>query len=500
MREFLSDKNFIESKILLVAKFILIVSLLIFFLPLIILPFFNHPSTDDFFCGYNLNEKGFIAYQLFIYKNWGGRFAATFAGSLFAYHNFLYTHYYLHSLLLLSLNFVSTFFLVNTLHKFILKANNTLSKKILISAIFLALEICSLPECSTFIFWFSSAITYQLPIVLIQLEISLFILYLNSNNNFLRSICFVVLPLLVFITIGFNELFIVVQLLLFAIAFYFTTRKKRSTVFVILIALAFIAGSALLLFSPGNRVRLNDVVPKNFYIGIISVAYHSFETLWSICRTPFIWFAVFAIFVYADGAKAQWQTNIYVQKWSNKKWIPAITLLVFLVAAVSLPVTALKGGLIPDRYINAVSYFIVLLLTICFFIAGITSNQKIFAFPIVRKKIIFYLLFSAGLLFNNYIIDAYKSVIIAPVYNSILSERESTLKHASQQNKVAVVSDYDAAVSALLQTKYKTSTVTFQQLIQQKPPLLFFEDDLANDHSIDILKKYYRLDSIVVKK
>ncbi|MEP6684973.1 MAG: DUF6056 family protein, partial [Parafilimonas sp.] len=475
MREFFTDKNFIESKILVGAKFTLIVSLLIFFLPLIILPFFNHPCTDDFFCGYQLNSNGFIAYQSFIYKNWGGRFSATFAGSLFAYHNFLYNHYYLHSLLLLAFNFISIFFLVNTLHKFILKENNTLSKRLLVSILFLALEICSIPQCSTFIFWFSSAITYQLPIILIQIEISLFILFLNTNNKLLSSICFVALPLLVFITIGFNEFFIVVQLLLFLIAFFCTLQKKRSTFFVILIALAFIAGSAFLIFSPGNQVRLNDVVPKNFYIGIVSVAYHSFETLWSICRTPFVWFSVFAIFIYADQTKAQWQNNFYIRKISSKKWLPSVVLLIFLVVAVSLPVTALKGGLIPDRYVNAVSYFIVLLLIACFFIGGITSNSKVFSLQIVRKKILLYLLFSAGLLFNNYIIDAYKSIIIAPVYHTILSERESILKHASQQNKVAVVKDYNTALSGLLQTKYKTSTATFQQLIQQKPPLIFFE-------------------------
>ncbi|MEP6466713.1 MAG: hypothetical protein ABJB05_10430 [Parafilimonas sp.] len=500
MREFFSDKNFIESKILILAKIILVASLFIFFLPLVILPFFNHPFTDDFFCGYQLNNKGFIPYQLFIYKNWGGRFAATFTGSLFAYHNFLYSHYYLHSLLLLTLNFISIFSLVSALYKFILKEQSKLSKIVLISFLFLALEICSLPEVSTFLFWFSSAITYQLPIILIQFEIALFIVLFNSNSKSVKNICCILLPLLVFISTGFNELFIVVQLLLFAIALYFKLYKKCSGIFIILMLLAFLVSSSLIVFSPGNQVRLNDVVPKNFYIGIVSAAYHSFETLWSICKTPLIWVTAFAVFVYANQKNKQWNNNMYVQKLRTKKWFPAVVLIIFLIVAVSLPVAALKGGIIPDRYVNAVAYCIVILLIVCFFIGGITSDTNVFSLAFLRKKIVLYLLFSAAILFNNYIIDAYKSIIIAPVYNNILSEREAVLQQASEHNKIAAVKDYNTALTELLQSKYKTGTATFQQLIQQKPPLLFFEDDLTNDHSKDVLKKYYRLDSIVVEK
>jgi hypothetical protein len=36
-------------------------------------------------------------------------------------------------------------------------------------------------------------------------------------------------------------------------------------------------------------------------------------------------------------------------------------------------------------------------------------------------------------------------------------------------------------------------------VIQQKPPLLFFEDDLETSLSTEVLKNYYRLDSIIVE-
>ena len=121
MREFLTDKDYIIAKLLLVAKIILALAFIVFFAPLFILPFFNHPCADDYICGYHLTTKGFWEYQSFIYNNWGGRFAATFIGALFAKNNWLYEHYYFHSLLLIVLNIASVFFTFSVINKYILK-------------------------------------------------------------------------------------------------------------------------------------------------------------------------------------------------------------------------------------------------------------------------------------------------------------------------------------------------------------------------------------------
>lgn len=500
MREFFSDKKFIESKVNILSKTILVIILIFFFLPLIVLPFFNHPSTDDYFCGYQLHNKNFWQYQIFIYKNWGGRFAATFAGSLFAYHDFLYSHYYLHSLLFLLLNFCSLFFLTDLLSKHFLKTDYGFGKKILMSMVFLAFEICCLPQAATFIFWFSSAVTYQLPIILIQIEIALFILYSFSLNKSVQIICLWLLPALIFIIIGFNELFIIVQLLLFALSFYFKTYKKYAGTLKVLSIVAFFISSALVIFSPGNRIRMHDLVSKKIYIGIASVCYHSFETLWSVCKNPLFWFIGLAIFFHACFKKQSWKNNDYLKKIVKNQWIFIVIIFGYLIASVTLPVVSLKGGVVPDRYLNAVAYLMIFLLLFYFFIAGIASNLKIEQSSQFKNHSLLYLFLSFGLIFNSYIFNAYKSIIIAPTYSNILTEREHLLKHAAQTNKIATVDDYNKAVSKLIQTKYQSGTTTFQQIIQQQPPLLFFKDDLADSYTIDVLKNYYRLDSIIVKK
>ncbi len=500
MREVFSDKNFRRSKILIFAKGLLIFSLLVFFLPLIILPFFNHAVTDDYFCGYNLNDKGFWHYQSFIYAQWGGRFAATFTGALFAGNNFLYSHYYLHTLSLLLLNFLSLYFLTSAVSKYILKQSLSAGQKIIYSLLILALEICSVPQASTFLFWFSSAITYHLPLILIQTQIALCIMLYKKDDNASAIFLMIILPLLVFITIGFNELFIVVQFFFIAIMFCIKVNKKLPVLFWVAIIIAFVLSTFLLIVSPGNQQRMHGIDPKSIATGLTAILYHCSETLWYIFKNPLFWITGISVFILGNKMEIDVHIKSFVTNSIYIKWLLPVFCIIFLVASVSVPVLALKGGIIPDRYLNPLACFLIMLFLLCFFIAGANNILKIPAYNIVTGKILLCILFSIGLLSNGYIADAYKSVVIAPVYDHILTEREESLKKASADNKKALVKDYDASIQELLQTKYYNSSVTLQQLISEKPPLLFIEDDLASEHSIDILKRYYHLDSLDVSK
>ena len=500
MREIFSDKNFIASKILLLAKFFLIISLIVFFLPLVILPFFNHACTDDYFGGYYLNKEGFINYQEFVYNQWAGRFAATFVGSLFINHGFLYEHYYLHSLLLLALNFLSLFFLVNTIDKYILKEKWSFLKKNLFTLIFLALEICCIPQVVTFIFWFSSSLSYHPPVILIQIEIALFIILLNSNNKAGKIISGIFLPFLVFLINGFNELYVIIQFFLVWGIYWMGLGKKVSRFFTIAIILFYVTSAAIVFFAPGDKVRMEGIVPKGIVVGTIAVLYQGAQTLWSVFKNPFTWFMFAMAFEYGKKKKENLSNNIYIKKLLKPLWFMPLAIILFLIVSIGLPVAALKGGLIPERYLNGVSYFVLLLLVIYFFMLGVHSTSTIFAFPILNKKFVFTMLFIVGLLCNTYITDAYKSLVIAPAYNTIILEREATLKDAASRNKMAEVEDYDLSLQKHLQTDYSSSTKTLQQYIQQKPPLLFFEDDLSTEYSINVLKNYYGLDSIIVRK
>ena len=500
MREIFTDKNFIETKKILAVKIILIIALFVFFIPLFILPFFNHACTDDYICGYDLRQKDFLDYQVYIYNEKGGRFAATFIGSLFAKNNYLYDHYYLHSLLLLLVNFLSAWFLLSVLNKYVLKNDFIKRNVLLFSFIYIALNICCLPEPSTFLSWFSSAITYQTPVILVQIEIALFILLLNSSNAISKSVCSILLIILFFIINGFNELFIVVQLLMLIALFFFKAWRNISPAFLIFISLAFAGSAAIVLLSPGNEVRASVIVPKGLAIGTVAVLYHVAETLWSIFKEPLFWFSAMLVFMFANNTKGRYNEMAFIKKLANKKWIMPITIILFLIAAISLPVFALKGGIIPDRYLNSLVCVLIILLMIYAFVLGVETVR--IQLPLILKKSVVLaacIFFLVGLLCNTFIKDAYKSIVSAPLYNAIITERENILKTAASTNKIAVVKSYDTTLKEHLNKEYSNSAQTLYNLVQQKPSLIFFYDDLATDYSIGTLKSFYGLDSIIIK-
>ncbi len=489
-----------DKKTLIFLRLFLFIVIVIFFLPLFILPFYNHACTDDYFCGYNLNNLGSLNYQKFIYNECGGRFSATFFGSLFAKNGFLYQHYYLHSLLFLTLNIFSTFFLLRTINKNIFKEVISKTNLAFASIVFVALTICDYPEFSTFNFWFSSAITYQLPIILFQIIISFVVILFFTESKWLRSIFSILIPILIFIVTGFNELFIVVNAFLLFIIFYLDHLKKLSKTFWILSLSLFIISAAVVILSPGSHVRAERIVPKNIYLSITAVCLHMGEVIWNILRNPFSWLILFLSFYYGTSNNS-FKNHQFITRIKMRKWHFPIIISLFLFSTVSFAVAGLKGGLLPDRYLNGVTYFTLLMLICYSFLLGATNNNYLKFFLSKETKHIFiYIFLIIVFLCNSEITDEYKSLISAPVYDQILKERENTLSHASSSStETATIKSYDVALTDYLK-KYEGSTKTFYKMIQEKPKLLFFEDDLANNYSINILKQYYNLNSIIVMK
>ncbi|MGI8951148.1 MAG: hypothetical protein ACR2FN_06145 [Chitinophagaceae bacterium] len=488
-------------KLSVILKIVLIIVLIIFFLPLFILPFYNHACADDYICGYTVNKFSLLNYQKFIYNNWGGRFAATFTGSMFARNYFLYNHYYLHSILFLSLNILSSFFLLRLVHKYLLRDNLSIKNILLHSLIFVALTICAYPEFSTFDFWFSSSVTYQFPIVLFQFTIGFLLILFYTKNRFIL-VCFTILiPIFISLITAFNELFIVANAFLLFFIFFVDRSKKISRVFLRLAILLFFLSALIVVFSPGSQTRSKIIVPKSIYLFASAITFHMAEVLWNIFKNPFSWLVFFFIFYYAASKKNLFANNITIQFLKRKKWIFLSIILIFLLCAVSFAVLGLKGGLLPERYLNGVTYFTLILLILYSFIAGLQAeNLFTFSFEENKKEIFIYTSLIIVLLCNTQIVDEYKSLLIAPTYDKILSAREQTLLHAANNPaKIATVKSYDLALQDEIKNN-EGNTKTFNDLIQQKPKLLFFQDDLATDYSINILKKFYKLDSIIVKK
>lgn len=499
MREFLYDKNFITTKLLLPAKLLLILALLLFFVPLLVLPFFDHPSADDYICGYHLSNKGFWEYQTFIYNNWGGRFAATFVGSLFAKNDFLYEHYYFHSLLLLFLNATSVFLLLAVLNKRVLKDGKIKKHFVWIALLFLGLQYVSLVEPSTYIFWFSSAVTYQLPIILFELQVVCWIIFFHTTNSAKKFLCFLALFFLIVLINGFNELFIVAQASVLLLLFLSKALKKISKVYVVLLVAGFIASTAIVLLSPGILTRASVIEGKGFFVGISATGFHVAQALWSVLKNPLAWFALVIVFVFANNNRKKFYQLFLIQYFRSKRWVLPLLMIFFLVASIAVAVFGLKGGIIPDRYVNAIAVITLCFLLLLSFVEGIFLNRDFFDLNLVQMQLTLFVVCTITLVANDYIKEGYKSLIIAPLYDKIMDEREVALKEAANTHKPAELKLYDTALKEHLETDYSNSPKTLYDLVQQKPAFIFFNDDLATKYSTETLQAFYNVDSIVVK-
>ncbi|MBG9378663.1 hypothetical protein I5907_20695 [Panacibacter sp. DH6] len=500
MREFFTDRDYIISKLIIVAKLLLILAFVVFFAPLFVLPFFNHPCADDYICGYHLREQGFLGYQTFIYNNWGGRFSATFTGALFAADGFLYDHYYLHSLLLFVLNVASVFFTFFLINKHVLKDEKLHKNIVWICLLYMCLQLMSVVEVSTYQFWFSSAVTYQLPIILLQVEAGLWIILLHSKNGFGKLAAAVVMPLLVFVINGFNELFIIVQTFMLLLPMLSKAYKRLSTVLLLSVIVAFILSAFVVLLSPGIHERTAIIEPKGILVGGVAIGYHLAEVLWSIFSKPLLWVILLITFLYANTRKDQFQELLFARFFKGRRWLLPLMLLLFFVTMIAVAVVGLKGGVIPDRYVNGVIVIMVSGLLLMVFSEGIFAKRIAFNLFAKETRLVLLFVYAVCILSNNYIKDAYKSVVAAPLYSNIMKIRAQTLQQAAVKGTPAILRTYDAQMKTILQKDYAGSTKTLYDLVQQKPLFIFFEDDLDTEYSVNTLKAYYGVDSVLLKR
>src|SRR3954453_4534870 len=97
----------------------LVFFLLVFFGLMFFLALYNHPHTDDYIAMCDVRDYGYWGYEKHIYLTWGGRYLSQYLTKIEAYHNFMLHHYYVHTYVLLVLQFVSTFFLLSVVNKYL---------------------------------------------------------------------------------------------------------------------------------------------------------------------------------------------------------------------------------------------------------------------------------------------------------------------------------------------------------------------------------------------
>lgn len=479
---------------------ILLLCLITFFTPFIILSFLNHPCTDDYILGARVREEGFLTYQHNAYFNWSGRFFSNFSASIFALNRFVFKHYFFHPLFLLLLSLLGVYILFSAINKFFLKSYYTPIQVIIAASIYTVILLCSYAEISTALFWFISAITYQLPVALFYAGIGFSIRSAHAAS-FLGKLLYGLTAVFCIIAInGANEMVALssgaFMLIAGFIIFKFYPNQKRAIGIYFII---FLVSFLVLAISPGSRERAAEI-PQAGLLKANGFAFaRTLYTFWNIFKEPLFWLCGLFIFLQSQIISERLKLlrfPVFAFLLKYKKWLLIVPVAVVIINY--LPIIYVSNGSLPERASNSVIFFTLLLITALIIIFGVLYSNKA-----TLPRVTMYFL-AAGIaltiLCNRLFFSMLQNVVSGFFYDKVMLAREAELSEASKRpNKKAVVYGYDTSLQQQMKHYFPAGTrKQLEELITRKPEHLFLFDDLSTNYNIQFLKEYYRLDTIVV--
>ncbi len=478
---------------------LLLLSLFLFVGSLLWLSFYNHPHTDDYNLGVNYATYGFIAYQKFIYLNWGGRYFTNVLGGAFANNNFLFSYYWFSTWFVVVTSVLACIYFIKTINGCWLENIYTNGQTILVGiTLFVATTVCLVQTCTAF-FWFSSSITYQFSFALLLIANALLlnIIHQKEDKFLLFGIFYVILVIAIN---GSNEVAALLNgFCLFAQVFgagKFTPKQKKFLLFSIIIYFSSLLFSS---FSPGNAVRASHLSEKN----IIAIFINTFINTSYIFYNLFLHHLTWAILFMAFGLGISFSNKNYTIPKTAKSPIQVLLILISMVIVciliMHLTLLYFSNGSLPERATNLfIQTILIILIMIVFYVGTIVKNNVLSNLVIEAKTIqITITILVVMIICNSTSKEIIKNTFSVKLYNSILTEREIALKQNT--NKIVTINSYTKAAKENYNLLYgENQKVVIKQLIQQRPSLLFLFDDLENEKTIKELKRFYMKDSIFV--
>jgi hypothetical protein len=469
-------------------KKVLFGAIIVFIIPFVLFAFWNFPSADDYMIINKRSQFSFWELQSDVYQNWSGRYFATFVSCLFSYSGFLYSHYYLHTLLLLVFTVFSWLFCLTQINKYLL--NNTVSQSslVLFSLLLLILEINIIPEPVTAFYWFSSAVTYQLPLIIMVFLAGIIIKLLFASVN--KVIYFFIASLLIIMLNGCNEI-ITLFVLIYSTSLlgYNLFIYKKIPLFPGSLYVLSIITACFLLFSPGLLNR-GAILGEGSFISGIGIASIKFAVLnWFFLKEPLWWFSTFFVIVFlSDNKKTFGQTLKPVNNLS------ITSLLVFYVASgllIYIPVLYVTNGSLPLRAENIICFLfsLILLFIISTCISNKINKDSVSASLLYQYR---YLLFSILIFSTANMKKVTDSLMSGYFYQLVMKERLSLLENAKHKNQHEVTFvDYETAVKKKIKEDFPIADrQVLKDIIVKPPPIICFGGDL---YDLNYMKQFFGL-------
>jgi len=463
---------------------------------LLLFSFWAHPLADDYILNYHYKESGFLGLQQWIYNNNTGRYTSSFLGACFAYKKFLYNFYFVPPILLMGLSLLAFNQLILKLNQFFIgKRNKNIG---MISIATWLIYIILLPEKSTVFFWFSAAITYTTGTILFIYYITNWLALLSKQEREYKF-CKILIPLLLFLTIGTNELIALISFIsTISLLFFIKPEirlKNKSTIIITIILGAM--GLLLLFSSPGIHNRVNGTLLTNFLPAFVSTSIWFAIALWYILKLAIIWIVVFLCFLTVKSGLLSYQETFIktIFKPVKSKQIVLVCLIITIVP-LFLILTGSHGSF-PLRMLNIECVSITACILLLAFHFGTKQPKNKVKGMLVNIKKYFTGVIAVFIIFTPLSYEIIQTIISG--YNYHLADQ--IVQHKSFEtipaNHAIIMHNIDSIRSQIINNNKIYSRSVIKNLAREEPILLFF-NPVKPDNSFKYKLDYYGLDSAKV--
>lgn len=474
---------------------ILLVCAIVYLLPFFVFSFWNHLAADDYFIGVKKQSEGFWDIQYFNYMNWNGRYAAIFSTAVLVFTNLLYDTSDFIGIYFLTATLLSFFYLLIQINRYLLFGAISRLTMFTAALVLLIAELNVIPQPVTQFYWFSGAVTYQQPLILF------FLLAGTATRVFFSSTYkYLYIPLALFLLVcmlGYNEM-LTIWFLLWSTAlavFNIYTNQKNKRLIMVLMGCSYMA-ALILLLAPGNFSRANifDRSPVVFIAGISTAKF--IISTWFFLKEPLWWFFLF-ILISNTGLKHQLAAHAFFRHLTALRFIPLMVLYVALGILTYFPILYVSNGSIPYRMENTICFLNSLVLIMILFLKSpLPTHSGVVSLAYQYR----FLLISMGIFLTTNMGKVFQTLASGFFYDQVMQERLAMLRTGSlKKQSVILLDNYNLAVQKKIQERFPEGTrKILQEAMVEKPPLLFFTDDLKSSDNILLLQKYFRVDSIII--
>lgn len=422
---------------------------------------FAVPSADDYAYANLTKNQDFWHSQLNSYLGWSGRYTATFLITWFgAYH---LQQYWLVPWITLCLSFSSFSFLFWTLFFRLRRTRFFFVFPISFFALFISSSVAGhgVGVINEGFFWLSGAVTYQIGAGLYFLAVSCFIWLARGRYKTINLFCSSSLFLF---AMGCNE---TLMLLSFGtVIILLWLYRKNFQVSYLLVFFIVLSCFFVVLFAPGNSVRLSTAEGHDFFSALGICVEKLVETYFYSLVNPALWLFVLVFQEMIDKMMASIEQLMPVKYF--------YFLLALLIYCLYFPVAWSLDSGAPDRLVSFIGFLgllssIFIVRALLFKIIRFVSLKKIGGLASILSVIFFPFLFE-----SLYI--AMQTVSSGPNFYASHMERNAYVQRKAAEG---------------------ASTVRVTPIKRNR--LLLFKDLDTPDHSIHYAR-YYGFESVSVEK